>query len=94
MNTTIWTKSAIIAIVERVAWTFVEAFVGAAGIDAIAIGALGWSGINWGPALGIGGAAALLAVVKTVGANLATKNGPSTTNHEIVVPPLPAPSAS
>ena len=91
---TIWTQSFWIAWLERVLATFIETFISAAGLDAIAIGQQGWDGINWVPALGIAGAAAAIAAAKGVIANLKTKNGPSVTNSEIVIPPLPAPRES
>ena len=91
---TIWTQSFVIALLERAIATFLQAFISAVGLDAIAIGARGWDGINWGPALGIAGAAALLAVFKGVIANIFTKDGPSATHQEKVVPPLPNVPAS
>jgi len=86
---TIWTKSFALALLERAVSTFLQAFISAVGLDAIAIGAQGWDGINWGPACGIAGAAALLSVLKSVIANAATKDGPSLTHHEQVKPELP-----
>lgn len=91
---TIWTKSFGLALLERALSTFLQAFIAAFGLDAIAIGAQGWDGINWGPALGIAGAATALSVIKSVIANIATKDGPSLSHAEVVLPPLPAPPRS
>jgi len=92
--TTIWTKSFGLALFERALSTFLQAFISAVGLDAIAIGAQGWDGINWLPALGISGAATLLSVIKSLIANMVTEDGPSFTHAERVIPPLPAPAES
>lgn len=87
---TIWTRAYFEGLAERVIATFLQAFIAAFGLDAIAIGAQGWDGINWGPALGIAGGAALLSLLKGIIGNIVTKDGPSLTHAEVVLPPLPA----
>ncbi len=88
-NLTIWTKSFAIAVMERALSTFLQAFISAAGLDAIAIGNTGLNGVNWDVALSISVVSAVLSVIKSVIANIATKDGPSLTHAEQVQPDLP-----
>ena len=92
---TIWTRSFGLSLFERVIATFLMAFLAITGLDVGgAIGASGLERVDWIDAL-IGAAiAAGLSAVKCVIANLITKNGPSLTNAEQVVPSLPAPAES
>lgn len=87
---TIWTKSFLFALLERVIATFLMTFLAVTGLDAGgAIGDQGPTQINWGVALAGAGIAAALSAVKCVIANVATKDGPSLTHAEQVEPDLP-----
>jgi hypothetical protein len=87
---TIWTKSFGLSLVERVLATFIMTFLAITGLDVGgAIGADGLANVDWINSL-IGAAiAAGLSALKCVLANLITKDGPSLTHAEKVVPPLP-----
>jgi hypothetical protein len=91
---TIWTKSFGIALLERVIATFLMTFIAIGGLDAG--GAIGVQSlqINWVNALLGAAIAAALSAIKCVIANLTTKDGPSLSHAEQVVPPLPAPAES
>jgi uncharacterized transporter YbjL len=92
---TIWTKSFALSLLERVIATFLMAFLAITGLDAGgAIGADGLDNVNWINALVGAAIAAGLSLIKGVVANLITKDGPSLSHSEQVVPPLPAPPAS
>ena len=87
---TIWTKSFLFALLERVLATFLMTFIAISGLDAGgAIGAQGLDQVNWLNALAGAGIAAALSAVKCVLANVATKDGPSLTHAEQVEPDLP-----
>ena len=92
---TIWTKSFLFSLLERVIATFLMTFLAISGLDAGgAIGAQGLDYVNWGTALAGAGIAAALSAIKCVIANLATKDGPSLLHSEQVIPELPAPAES
>jgi hypothetical protein len=86
---TIWTRAYWGATAERVLATAAEAgaaYLVTAGpiVDAL--------NIHWNVFGGVTGGAALLALLKSLAANAATKTGPSLTNSEQVVPPEPQPA--
>jgi hypothetical protein len=89
MSSSIWNKAFLIALLERVVWTFLQTFVAAAGLDAVVAGETGLDGVRWVPALVVAGTAALLSLVKGIGANAVTKDGPGTTHAETVTPVSP-----
>lgn len=87
MKVTIWTKAFWMATLERVLATAAQA-----GIAYILVGGTtSLINFNWGAFLGVVGVAALLALLKCLAANAATKTGPSVVNAEQVVPPEPQP---
>jgi hypothetical protein len=92
---TIWTRSFALSLMERVLATFLMAFLAITGLDVGgAIGKQGIQNVDWIDAL-IGAAiAAGLSAVKGVIANLITKDGPSLSHAEQVIPELPAPADS
>lgn len=88
--TSIWTGAYWKAVVERILWTFVQALGGAL-LAVVTAEGFDWETADWRRAL-IGAAiAAGIATLKGLVANAVTKTGPSTTNAEQVVPPLPQP---
>jgi hypothetical protein len=92
---TIWTKSFGIATGERVLATFLAVFVAVITNGAVEFGASNGfdiTRINWMLGVKLASGAALISLVKCLLANLATKDGPSATHAEQVVPPLPAPA--
>ena len=87
---TIWTKSFLLATLERVIATFIMTFIALTGLDAGgAVGGSGLDQVDWLNALAGAGIAAALSAAKCVIANAATKDGPSLTHAEQVEPDLP-----
>ena len=92
MKTTIWTKSYLLSLLERVIATllqiaigFLTAFVGNGSTFE------GWDWKNTLTAIIVG---TVLSLLKGILANLATKDGPSVLHTEKVTPPLPAPPSA
>lgn len=81
MTTSIYTAAFWRATFERVLATAIQTFIAVAFVDGVDLARVGWKGI----ALAVG-SAALLALLKCVVANLATKDGPSLTHSEKVTP--------
>jgi hypothetical protein len=83
---TIWTVDFWKATAERVLATALQVLVTMVTIDGLEVIVTDWKGIG----IAVGSAAAL-SLIKSVLANVATKNGPSLTDSEQVIPPLPQP---
>lgn len=83
---TIWTKGFLIALLERVVATFLFTLAGTLAADGFDFEHAVWTKILIAAA-----AAAVLSVAKGFIANAATKNGPSVTSSEQVMPPEPQP---
>jgi hypothetical protein len=89
---TIWTKSYFISLAERVLATFIIVL-----IAAITKNAINYEGedvinpirVDWVNGFLLAGGAAILSLLKGVLANLVTKDGPSLSHSEKVIPPLP-----
>lgn len=78
---TIYTRAFWVATFERVLATAIQTFIAVAFVDGIDLLRVGWEGVATAV-----GAAALLALLKCVAANLATRTGPSLTDAERVHP--------
>ena len=89
---TIWTKSFLIALLERAIATFLMTFIAISGLDAGGFIGVQSLNINWVNALVGAGIAAALSILKGVIANLDTKDGHSLSHSEKVDPTLPAPA--
>jgi hypothetical protein len=83
---TIWTRGFFIALAERIVATFVFCLAGIITADGFDL-----EHINWKTVLIAAAASAALSLAKGVVANVATKNGPSVTSSEQVVPAEPQP---
>ena len=86
MELTIWTAAFWRATAERVIATIVGALVAVLTADGFDLLKVDWTGV-----LVTIGTAGLVSLLKAVLANVATKNGPSLTSSEQVVPPEPQP---
>ena len=92
MKTTIWTKSYWSSLAERVLATLIQVVLGFGA--AFAENGFTFDGWDWKNTLfGIINTA-VLSLLKGIGANLATKDGPSLLHTEQVKPELPAPADS
>lgn len=70
-----YTREFWLSTVERCVWTFLQALAGAGAVD----GVLDLAQMHWGEAFGIAGGAALVCLVKCLGASLVPPQGtPST----------------
>lgn len=83
---TIWTRAYFIALLERVAVTFVVTLAGVFTADGF-----DFQHAHWKQILLAAGVATFLSLAKGIIANAATKSGPSLTSSEQTVPPEPQP---
>ena len=89
MELTIWTRDFWSATAERVLMTAAQVLIAVLTADGFDLIAANWRDIGV-----MVGTAALLSLLKSVAANAATRTGPSLTNSEQVIPPLPQPEGS
>ena len=89
---TIWTKSFWLAAAERVIWTLLQVLIGFG--TAYAGNGFTFKGWDWQNNLVSISVSTGVAAAKGILANMVTKDGPSTTHAEQVVPRLPAPAES
>ena len=89
MKTTIWTKSYLASLAERVIATLLQIVIGF--LTAFLANGSTFEGWDWQNSLTAIVVGVVLALLKGVLANLATKDGPGLLHTEQVVPPLPAP---
>jgi hypothetical protein len=82
------TKAFWAATAERAARTFAQGTLGAVSADGIGI-----LDVDWGEAAGIGGLAAVLAVLTAVAASGAGPDGPGLTETAVSPPAISAPPA-
>jgi hypothetical protein len=83
---TIWTRGFAIALAERIIATFVFCLAGIITADGF-----DFEHMSWKKVLIAAAASAALSLAKGLVANAATKNGPSVTSSEQVVPAEPQP---
>jgi hypothetical protein len=86
---TIWTKQFWQSLAERVIATYITALLGFLAVDGLDPSQADWPKILLAAAYAAG-----LSLLKGILANLTTKNGPSLTSSEQVVPPEPQPKGT
>jgi Putative lactococcus lactis phage r1t holin len=83
---TIWSRGFWSATAERVLMTAAQTLIAVLTADGFNL-----ISANWGDIGVVVGTASLLSLLKSLAANAATRTGPSLTNNEQVMPPLPQP---